>query len=58
MLCRPQNHGISGELINGIHEAAHRFFSLADEDKMKVYVGNSKVRLKTRFPWNTGLTAR
>ncbi|PLB53737.1 Clavaminate synthase-like protein [Aspergillus steynii IBT 23096] len=37
-----KNHGIAEELINGVHEAAHRFFSLDDEEKMKLYVGKSQ----------------
>ncbi|KAF7167771.1 hypothetical protein CNMCM6106_003214 [Aspergillus hiratsukae] len=37
-----KNHGISEELINKTHEAARQFFSLAEGEKMKIYVGNSK----------------
>ncbi|PKX96252.1 isopenicillin N synthase family dioxygenase [Aspergillus novofumigatus IBT 16806] len=37
-----KNHGISEELIKKTYEAAHRFFDLAEGEKMKVYLGNSK----------------
>ncbi|KAL2847159.1 Clavaminate synthase-like protein [Aspergillus pseudoustus] len=37
-----KNHGISEDLINGVQEAARRFFSLPDKEKMKIYLGNSK----------------
>lgn len=38
-----QNHGIAEELIDGAHEAAKRFFSLPEEQKMECYMGKSKV---------------
>ncbi|KAJ5677725.1 uncharacterized protein N7477_003358 [Penicillium maclennaniae] len=37
-----KNHGIPEEMISGIHQAAERFFSLPEEQKMKVYIGHSK----------------
>jgi isopenicillin N synthase-like dioxygenase len=29
--------------VNGIHDAAARFFDLPEEEKMKFYIGNSQV---------------
>jgi hypothetical protein len=46
-----QNHGIPEELVNGIHNAAARFFDLPEEEKMKYYIGNSQV---TVFQHSTG----
>lgn len=47
-----QNHGIPEDMINDIHRAAERFFSLPEDQKMKVYIGNSKVsRLFVLTPW-------
>ncbi|CAI7634860.1 unnamed protein product [Penicillium manginii] len=37
-----KNHGIPESLISGIHDAAERFFGLPSEEKMKIYIGNSK----------------
>ncbi|OOQ85537.1 2OG-Fe(II) oxygenase family oxidoreductase [Penicillium brasilianum] len=37
-----KNHGIPEELVNGIHNAAARFFGLPEEEKMKYYIGNSQ----------------
>ncbi|KAJ5397434.1 hypothetical protein N7509_005547 [Penicillium cosmopolitanum] len=37
-----ENHGIPEHLISEIHDVAERFFSLPSEEKMKVYIGNSK----------------
>lgn len=31
-------------MIDGIHRAAERFFNHPEDQKMKVYIGNSKVR--------------
>lgn len=44
-LIRPhwQNHGISQHLIDRVHEAAHRFFSLPEEVKRECFLGKSKV---------------
>lgn len=38
-----QNHGIPDKMINGIHDAAERFFALPDKQKMDLYIGNSQV---------------
>ncbi|KAJ5098651.1 hypothetical protein N7532_005652 [Penicillium argentinense] len=37
-----RNHGIPESMITRIHDVAAKFFSVADEQKMKFYVGNSK----------------
>lgn len=50
-LSHVQNHGIPQELVNGIHNAAARFFGLPEEEKMKYYIGNSQV---TDFHHSTG----
>ncbi|KAJ5122549.1 hypothetical protein N7526_009486 [Penicillium atrosanguineum] len=45
-----KNHGISEESISGIHQAAERFFNLPEDQKMKVYIGNSKVKIPGYSP--------
>ncbi|KAJ5160172.1 uncharacterized protein N7482_007176 [Penicillium canariense] len=37
-----KNHGIPEAMVSDIHHAAELFFSLPEEEKMKVYIGNSQ----------------
>ncbi|KAJ5713119.1 uncharacterized protein N7483_010300 [Penicillium malachiteum] len=37
-----KNHGIPEEMVTGIHRAAESFFALPEEQKMKLYIGNSQ----------------
>ncbi|KAL2222452.1 hypothetical protein M432DRAFT_665178 [Thermoascus aurantiacus ATCC 26904] len=37
-----RNHGVPEELISKLHDAAHKFFALPEEQKMDCYIGNSQ----------------
>ncbi|KAF3384707.1 putative iron/ascorbate oxidoreductase [Penicillium rolfsii] len=37
-----KNHGIPEALVDGIHDAAARFFDLPEKEKMRFYIGNSQ----------------
>ncbi|KAL2004546.1 hypothetical protein VTN00DRAFT_3431 [Thermoascus crustaceus] len=37
-----KNHGVTEELISKLHDGAHNFFALPEEQKMDCYIGNSQ----------------